>query len=409
MSEEPNTGPVLPGPEEPNEDRSGLHETPASKTGRKWSDLWDGLLRLGLGETALRIGTGVVSVILILLVVGVMGNFYLKGQAGAAHASAALAATLPTPTSAVSQPEFDPSGNVPYAGGIPRLALLHTNHPDQPRNDITIYTIQKGDTIIGIANRFGLKPATVLLGNFDTLADDPERIYPGDKIKILPVDGALYTWHAGDGLNGVAKFYKVSVDDILNWPGNHLDKATIGDLSNPNIAAGVQILIPGGTRNFQSYSAPLISRKDPAAAKIFGPGFCGTQTEGLVGTGSFVYPTIMHWLSGTDYLPEINHWGIDLAGTMGSAIYAADSGVIVYAGWNDWGYGNVIVIDHGDGWQTLYAHLSEFKVGCGLSVHQGDVIALMGSTGHSTGPHLHFEIMSTTGYRVNPHSFLPPP
>jgi murein DD-endopeptidase MepM/ murein hydrolase activator NlpD len=80
--------------------------------------------------------------------------------------------------------------------------------------------------------------------------------------------------------------------------------------------------------------------------------------------------------------------------------------VIVYAGWNDWGYGNVIVIDHGNGWQTLYAHLSQIRVGCGQSVNKGDLIGNVGSTGNSSGPHLHFEMM-LSGTHQNPHLYLP--
>ena len=82
--------------------------------------------------------------------------------------------------------------------------------------------------------------------------------------------------------------------------------------------------------------------------------------------------------------------------------------MVVYSGWNDWGYGNVVVIDHGNGWQTLYAHLNVIYAGCGASVSQGAVIGGLGSTGRSSGPHLHFEIMNAAGTRVNPHSFVTP-
>ena len=94
---------------------------------------------------------------------------------------------------------------------------------------------------------------------------------------------------------------------------------------------------------------------------------------------------------------------VDFGGSLGSAIYAVDAGTVIYAGWNDYGYGNMIMLDHGNGWQTLYAHLDSVLVGCGQNVGQGDMIGLMGSTGNSTGPHLHFE-MRLDGYFVNPHS-----
>jgi murein DD-endopeptidase MepM/ murein hydrolase activator NlpD len=91
---------------------------------------------------------------------------------------------------------------------------------------------------------------------------------------------------------------------------------------------------------------------------------------------------------------------------MGNPIYAADTGVVVYAGWNNFGYGNVVVIDHGNGWQTLYAHMETLAVGCGSYVYAGDYIAGMGSTGNSSGPHLHFEMMHDAYGKVNPNLYL---
>ena len=89
-----------------------------------------------------------------------------------------------------------------------------------------------------------------------------------------------------------------------------------------------------------------------------------------------------------------------------NVILAADAGVVVFAGWNDWGYGNVIVIDHGNGWQSLYAHLSSMDLGCGSYVYQGDVIGQMGQTGNAAGMQLHFELRSDTAGRPNPLDYL---
>lgn len=370
-----------------------------------WNDIWEKLLRLGLGEVALRIGTVVASIVLVLLVLWIMGTFYRKGEISY-ESDRVIAAPLPTATATIPPPAFDLPDTRLVEGAIPRLAVLHTTQLDVTRFAITQYEVQAGDTLFGIASKFGLQPQSLLFGNYDTLSDDPHRLRPGEKLNILPTDGALYQWHAGDGLNGVAKFYGVTPEDIINWPGNNLNKETLGDLSNPNIAPGTTLFIPGGTRPFQSWSAPLISRKDPAKAKIFGPGYCGTQMDGYIGSGAFVWPTTDHTLSGFDYTPSANHWGIDIGGALGNPIYAADSGVVVYAGWNDWGYGNVLVIDHGNGWQTLYGHLSQLYVTCGSSVSSGATIGAMGSTGNSTGPHLHFEIMNASGVRVNPWDYL---
>jgi murein DD-endopeptidase MepM/ murein hydrolase activator NlpD len=413
-----NHAPAEAGVENP-EDRAALNEPndgdadagtlaelepTVRKPAARWNSIWESILRLGLGEIALRAGTVIASIALVLVVLWVMGSFYLKGDVEYTRDTAAIAAPLPTETATIPPPPY----NVMMVAerGIQRLAQLHTSLPSRGRFEISKYEVQQGDTLIGIAERFGIKPQTLLWGNFDTLADDPHRLQPGQQLNILPIDGLLYEWHAGDGLNGVAEFFEVTPDVIIDWPGNNLSREAIGDLANPNIEVGKVLFVPGGTRDFISWSAPLISRTDPAKARIFGPGYCGTQYDGYVGGATFVWPSSENWLSGYDYTPGTNHWGIDVAGRMGNPIFATDSGVVVYAGWNDWGYGNVIVVDHGNGWQSLYAHLSEMYVGCGASVSQGATIAGMGSTGRSSGPHLHFELMNASGARVNPWDFL---
>ena len=389
-----------------DDNQTPLEEPEAKSTPRRWNDIWEGLLRLGLGETALRAGTVLASIALVLLVLWVMGNFYLKGDVNYTRDSSAMAAPMPTETATIPPPPYNPPAITAAERGIRRYAQLHTTLPNRTRFEIAQYEVKSGDSIFGIAEKFGLQPQTLLWGNFDILADDPHRLQPGQQLNILPVDGVLYEWHAGDGLNGVAKFFGVTPETILDWPTNNLSPDTIGDLANPNIEVGTKLLIPGGSRPFISWSAPLISRTDPAKAKIFGPGYCGTVIDGYVGGATFVMPTSETYLSGYDYTPGTNHWGLDFAGGMGNPIYATDSGVVVYAGWNDWGYGNVIVVDHGNGWQSLYAHLSQLYVGCGASVSQGASIAAMGSTGRSSGPHLHFELMNASGVRVNPWDFL---
>jgi hypothetical protein len=365
----------------------------------------------GLGETVYRLGTAFLTIALILLAVVGMRLFYLHFQQTTISQprEAALAAEAPTPTP-TAIPAIMPAfvaGAPAYQYGIARLALIHTTIPSRPRTEIITYTIQEGDTIFGIAEMFGLKPETILWGNYYTLTDDPHNIRPGVVLNIMPMDGTYHRWSEGEGLNGVAHGYDVTPDVIVNWLGNHLDPVTLGDYSHPNIEPGTMLFVPGGHRDFVTWSAPRISRSNPGVAKILGPGSCGTIVDGAVGTGTFIWPTVNHWLSGYDYSPSTNHFGIDIAGSLGNAIYASDNGVVVYAGWNDWGYGNVIVIDHDGGWQTLYAHLSVLNVGCGQSVYQGDVIGAMGSTGNSSGPHLHFEMLNESYGKVNPWNFLP--
>lgn len=142
-----------------------------------------------------------------------------------------------------------------------------------------------------------------------------------------------------------------------------------------------------------------------AVVLLPGPGNCGV-VNGVTGTDHYIWPAVKHWLSGYNYTPSTGHSGIDIAGSLGDNIYAANAGVVIYAGWNYQGFGNLVVIDHGNGFQTVYAHLSQINVKCGASVQQGEVIGLMGSTGWSTGPHLHFEMMTNRMEHVNPWLYL---
>ena len=142
------------------------------------------------------------------------------------------------------------------------------------------------------------------------------------------------------------------------------------------------------------------------------PGACHNVTGGAVGTGAFIWPTTSHKISGKDYSPELGHLAIDIAASEDSPIVAADTGVVVFAGWNTWGYGNMVLIDHRNGWHSLYAHLDVVKVACGESVGKSQLIGLAGQTGNSPAPHLHFELWKTSNgqvIKVNPHVYLPPP
>jgi murein DD-endopeptidase MepM/ murein hydrolase activator NlpD len=294
-------------------------------------------------------------------------------------------------------------------GGIPRLAQVHTTIPSRPRQEVEKYTVLEGDTVFGIAEKFGLKPYTILWGNYFVLLDNPHNLQVGQELNILPVDGTYHEWQQGEGLNAIASYYGVTPEDIINYPANGLDPATIGDFANPNIAPGTWLVIPNGKREFIAWSAPLgVTRENPASARVLGPGACDPISGGAVGYGAFIWPSNKHYLSGFDYTPAANHWGIDIAGNEGEAVYATDAGVVVYAGWNNYGYGNMIMVDHGNNFQSLYAHLSAIHVGCGQSVGQGDVIGAIGNTGKSSGSHLHFEIRAISSF-VNPHDVLPSP
>jgi hypothetical protein len=351
----------------------------------------------------LRAGTTVLSIPLLGVVIWLARVFYSQTPTTGETVNA-----LETgPTVPVPGIEDVPAQAEMAFGGIPRLADVHTTIPSRPRQEVIKYTVLAGDSVFGIAEKFGLKPETILWGNYYILLDDPHALQPDQELNILPVDGTYHEWQAGEGLNGISAYYGVNPEDIINYPGNNLDPATIGDLANPSIQPGTWLVVPGGRRQFISWSAPLgVTRENPASARVLGPGACDPVSGGAVGFGTFIWPANNHHLSGFDYRPDANHWGIDIAGNDGEGVYATDAGVVVYAGWNNYGYGNMIMVDHGNDFQSLYAHLSGISVQCGQSVGQGDGIGTIGNTGRSTGSHLHFEIRAISSW-VNPWDVLP--
>jgi murein DD-endopeptidase MepM/ murein hydrolase activator NlpD len=320
----------------------------------------------------------------------VFSAYFPENQASAP--APVQAAGQPAPEK-VALPDFE--AVVPVSA-VPRTTTLHTLIPDRPRSTADSYTVEKGDSLFGIAKFYGLKPATVLWANYDTLNDNPNDLSIGDNLRIPPTDGIFYKWKEGDKLEKVAETYKADVKDILTWPGNKLD------LLNPQIKAGTYIMIPGGWRPTNAWLIPNMWRANSGASRGITAGCATTGTA--VGGGYFVWPADNHYLSGNEY-SEV-HLGIDIAAGEGAAVYAADTGVVVYAAPIAGGYGNMIMIDHGNGFSTVYGHLSSFLVRCGQNVSRGQQIAKAGSTGNSTGPHLHFEVRQNGAF-INPWYVLP--
>jgi len=277
---------------------------------------------------------------------------------------------------------------------VERSANPDTVLPAGSREDVVEYEVAAGDSLFGIAKEYEVEPESILWANYDILNDDPHLISIGDRLKIPPVDGILYEWQQGDELEKVAAKYHATVDDILLYPGNDLD------ITNPVIEPGTYIMIPGGYREYRTWVVAVTAGDNAGVtAQIAGPGSC-TPSGGYYGTYSFVWPAPYYGqVTGNDYWG--GHQAIDAMCYEGDSIFASDSGVVIYAGSISGGYGNLVAIDHQNGYLTLYAHLSGFNVACGQSVAQGQVIGFCGSTGNSTGAHLHFEVRQNGGF-VNP-------
>lgn len=379
------------------------------QTDNKLERFWAQVKQADLVDPFMRVGTLVLSLALIFVLVWVMRSFYSRTslQDNVQDGGGILGAPelTPTPISEISVLPLLVLSEQTDTDGIRRNSGMHTTIPTRARINVIEYTVETGDSVFGIADKFNLRPETILWANTASLNDNPHKLQVGQELNIMPVDGTYHKWRQGENLRKVAEYYGVDAVVIIEWPGNHFDLFE-NDIDTLSIEPGAMLIVPGGERDMIDYGPPRIPRDDPAVARTYGPGHCGTLSDGIVGDGVFIWPTTEHWLSGFDYNPAANHPAIDIAGDTGNPVWAADDGVVVYAGWSYSGYGNLIVLDHGNGWQSLYAHLNDIYVGCGESVYQGAAIGTLGNTGQSSGSHLHFELMYGTA-KVNPWNFLP--
>ena len=259
----------------------------------------------------------------------------------------------------------------PYEGS------LSTIYSVKSRYQIDDYTIKGGDTLETIAKRFDVSIDTIKWAN--NLRSD--TIKPGQTLKIPPVTGVVHKVAPGETVYSIAKKYGVSAQNIVNYIWNDFADADTFALNS-----GQTLYVPDGVIK------PVVTSSTQFIASI---------QAGVRVSSNFIWPT-----SGSvTQNPVWYHMALDIANPAAPAVLAADSGTVSYAGCVGYGYGCSVIIEHGNGYQTLYAHLSRYDVETGDPVSQGGQIGVMGSTGRSTGTHLHFEIRSG-GALLNPWNFL---
>ncbi len=298
----------------------------------------------------------------------------------------------PTPTETITTTpkiSFHPSARLQslMTTDLLRAPVFHTTIPERLRRGVITYVVQKGDIVGTIAIKFSLEPETVMWAN-GNLAQNPDLLRPGQELIILPIDGVYHVVVKGDTLEKIAKKYKAEVQSIVECSYNGLDPEA------PGIAAGDKLIVPGGIKPYVARSVSAYKGAIPKGAER--------------GTGIFSWPASGRLTDRFGFRTLSGRWhsGLDISSSRGAPVYAADSGFVTFAGWTNGGYGNLVVIDHGNGYETRYAHLHAFYVTAGQSVGKGVQIAAIGSTGNSTGPHLHFE-MRYQGVRKNPEMYLP--
>lgn len=248
---------------------------------------------------------------------------------------------------------------------------------DSSSDQISVYVVRKGDSISAIAEMFGVSVNTILAANDMKKGD---KLIEGDVLFILPISGLEHTVAKGQTIKSIAKLYKVDINDIAFYNGITPDaKLAIGD----------KLMIPGGEMADEGGDKPAPNLASALARDkryyetnpiqdiigyFINPVPTGRKTQGLHGPG---------------------HRGIDIGAPKGTLIYASAPGTVLIAraGWSG-GYGNMAIIQHPNGTKTLYAHMTKLGTRTGAEVARGEVIGYVGSTGRSTGPHLHFEVFN---------------
>jgi len=296
-----------------------------------------------------------------------------------------LSAFRPQTTASMSgEEEGGEIKTIQEGGSMVKPDIATTKISKRPRTETTTYVVEKGDTISTIAEKFEISVSTILWENNLSVYS---LIRPGDKLRILPMSGLNHQVAKGDTLASIAKKYDIEENKII-------EANKIADGSK--LAVGDKLFIPGGKKistpvaqptRYTGISTIVDLVKDPGAAPVSG--------------------NKMNWPAGVRKITQYFSWrhtGLDIAGPLGTPIYAADSGTVEIEGWGS-GYSNQIVINHGGGKKTRYAHLSKFYVEKGEAVTKGQAIAAMGSTGWSTGSHLHFEVI-INGTKYNPLNYI---
>lgn len=250
------------------------------------------------------------------------------------------------------------------------------------RDKVIEYTVQDGDTVSSIAQKFDISTDTIRWEN-DLKSKDSIKL--GQVLKILPVTGVSHKVVKGDTVESIAKKYDANSQAIVDYDFNTFENDETFKLS-----PGQNLIVPDGVIEDQPAWQPVarVQQTTPDAGTV-------------VASGSFVWPTQGIISQGFRWY----HQAIDIANRAAPNVLAADSGKVIVSGWSTVGYGNHVVIDHGNGYRTLYAHMQKLYVVSGQTVSRGSAIGQMGSTGRSTGTHLHFEVIRA-GVKINPLSVL---
>ena len=269
-------------------------------------------------------------------------------------------------------------------------------------SSIITYTVRQGDSLFSIANEFGLEPETILWSNSELFRDNPDLLREGWVLMIPPTEGFIYLWQVGDQLTEVAERFGVDPLDIVTYSGNQTgDNPETLETFSPEPDS--LVIIPGGIKPFTELGKLPATRRVLADPSYSGPGMCDPVFSSIFGYGVFNWPLDIIE-SGEDSF-SVYQDGIEIYGEAGDSVMSIDSGIIVFAGSSNHGYGNLVVIDHGNNWQSAYGNLDEILVRCGDEILQGGLIATLRQGENAAQPWLYFEL-SDNGEKVDPLKYL---
>lgn len=276
-------------------------------------------------------------------------------------------------------------GIVMAGTSVASLPIVSTESSYEFQEKYTRYVVHTGDTLSIIASKFGVTTDSIKWSN---KIGNEDMIKPGRTLYIPAMTGIIYVVKRGDTVDLIAAKFKSKRSAII----------VQNDLYGESIKVGMTLIIPNGKIDDPK---PAPSTGSVRVASSSGSGRYGSSSY-IGRTGSFKFPTIA---GRNGYYNGYHWWAIDIPNSIGTPIYASDSGRIAESayGWNG-GFGNTILIDHGGGWQTRYGHMSILRIRGGY-VSRGQIIGYMGSTGRSTGSHLHFEIIKN-GSQQNPMNYF---
>lgn len=325
------------------------------------------------------------------LILIALGQF----QWNTAETELVAATAVPTPVSLAADPlslteivtpTLVPQGMLPVINDDTLVPLPnpHTYQTELPAHNFQMHEVAQGETPNIIAAQYGISADTLLGGN-TWLSQESNQLQVGAQLVILPVNGVLHKVRAGETIESIAELYQVPTADIIAYGPNSLEFPFY------RLVPETELVIPGASIGQFFFTAP----------KSVATNAAGEPQWKVFGTGTYIWPVngrcITQFYNGF-------HPGLDVSASEGSPVYASDTGTVTYASFaagTYYDYGNLIVLNHGNGFETFYAHLSSIGVFPGQTVTQGALIGFSGNTGRSSGPHIHFEIRDRD-FRLNP-------